>query len=813
MRYRILELHRRGGLGEVFVAQDEELGRKVALKQIREEYADHADSRGRFLLEAEITGGLEHPGIVPVYGLCAYPDGRPFYAMRLVHGESLREAIQRFQLAENSSRDPGERALEMRGLLNRFVAVCNAVAYAHSRGVLHRDLKPANIMLGPYGETLVVDWGLAKLLAADPIPDASPELLRPPSASGSPPTQLDSGAGTPEYMAPEQAARRPDALGPHTDIYGLGAVLFEILTGRPPHDRHSRTPDPPLAQTVRPSTPAALDEIAARAMNPQPADRYPSASALAEAVQRWLAEEPVASYRALVARLEGLAHSRPDVLDYREELARNRVNLGLVLSGMARHADAEEAFRLTVAEFEAVADARPEVARYRADLATARLHLSQALTALHRPNEGEQARKAAVADYDWLMATNPHDYRTNLASVILTLMPQPEPRAEPPGTSQGSALPPLPSTIYPGEGRAEPPRSDQVPAATPPPSTIHPAEAVQVGSRKIDSDSATVDPRQPELRARFQRIREHGRGGSAVVWIALDNDLKREVALKEMRAEMADHSELRRRFFKEAQITAQLEHPNIVSVYGLGYRSHDETPFLIMRYIRGRDLRQAIREYHSGPANSLELRRLLRAFVGACNGVAFAHSRGVIHRDPKPANILLGEYGEVAVVDWGLAKASNHTSAREGEVTSVVLTGQANLDNTREGVIMGTLGYMAPEMAMGRHDLVDARTDVYVLGAGLFELLTGRPPHEGSSDMQLLVAISQFEPSRPRSINPVVAPALDAICARAMSRRPGDRYATASELGRDVERWLAGEPVSAYPESLLRRLGRRVWGR
>ncbi len=171
-RFRILRPHARGGLGEVYVARDEELNREVALKQIQDRHADHADSRSRFLLEAEITGGLEHPGIVPVYGLGHYPDGRPFYAMRFIRGDSLKEAIDRFHRADRQpGRDPGERALALRQLLGRFVDVCNAVAYAHSRGVLHRDLKPGNVMLGPYGETLVVDWGLAKPVGRREGPD------------------------------------------------------------------------------------------------------------------------------------------------------------------------------------------------------------------------------------------------------------------------------------------------------------------------------------------------------------------------------------------------------------------------------------------------------------------------------------------------------------------------------------------------------------------------------------------------------------------------------------------------------------------
>ena len=164
LRFRVLRPHARGGLGAVFVALDEELHREVALKQILERHADDPVSRARFLLEAEITGGLEHPGIVPVYGLGTYADGRPYYAMRFIRGDSLKEAADRFHADTAKKTDPGRRSLELRKLLRRFTDVCNAIDYAHSRGVLHRDIKPANIIVGKHGETLVVDWGLAKVL-------------------------------------------------------------------------------------------------------------------------------------------------------------------------------------------------------------------------------------------------------------------------------------------------------------------------------------------------------------------------------------------------------------------------------------------------------------------------------------------------------------------------------------------------------------------------------------------------------------------------------------------------------------------------
>src|SRR5271166_5102570 len=147
-RFRILRPHARGGLGAVFVALDTELHREVALKQILDQHADDLTSRARFLLEAEVTGGLEHPGIVPVYGLGTYGDGRPYYAMRFIRGDSLAKAISRFHQGAALKTEPGRRSLELRKLLQRFIDVCNAIDYAHSRGVLHRDVKPGNIIVG-----------------------------------------------------------------------------------------------------------------------------------------------------------------------------------------------------------------------------------------------------------------------------------------------------------------------------------------------------------------------------------------------------------------------------------------------------------------------------------------------------------------------------------------------------------------------------------------------------------------------------------------------------------------------------------------
>jgi len=308
-RFEVLRSHARGGLGEVLVARDRQLNREVALKQILPKHAANETSRIRFLREAEVTGALEHPGVVPVYGLGTRPDGRPYYAMRFIRGESLEEAIRRFH-EQQPQRTDGQRALELRNLLSRFVALCNTIEYAHSRGILHRDIKPDNIMLGPYGETLVVDWGLARPVAAaaefDSVEvetEGTAEESFSSAQTISRPTQMGTVVGTPQFMSPEQAAGRLDLMSPASDIYSLGATLYYLLTDQPAFTSlkvREVLVDVAEGRFLKPrqverNISRTLEAICLKAMALAPDARYGSARALADDLEHWMADEPVSA--------------------------------------------------------------------------------------------------------------------------------------------------------------------------------------------------------------------------------------------------------------------------------------------------------------------------------------------------------------------------------------------------------------------------------------------------------------------------------------------------------------------------------------
>jgi len=332
------------------------------------------------------------------------------------------------------------------------------------------------------------------------------------------------------------------------------------------------------------------------------------------------------------------------------------------------------------------------------------------------------------------------------------------------------------------------------------------------GEGLVDETPAGSDSAAMTSLARYEILRPLARGGMGQVSEALDRELDRMVALKEILPAGAKDPAYRRRFQVEAEITARLEHPGIIPVYNRG-RMPDGRLFYTMRLIAGDQtgtLQQAVEAFHATPPaqgapRDLAWRRLLRRVIDVCNTMAYVHREGVLHRDLKPSNILLGPYGETLVVDWGLARRLHQAPGITPGGPAQAGTGS----NLTVGV--GTVAHAAPEQLTGEGPSTSPSSDLYSLGTILYAVLTGRSPFpsqlEGNPQSLLeRVRAGQFDP--PRQVNPQVDPPLEAICLKAMAREPGERYPHAADLAADLEHWLAGEPVAVWPEPWTRRLRR-----
>ena len=318
-RFHIVRRLAQGGIGTVFVAFDLDLKREVAVKELKRKFANVGAIVQRFEAEATITGNLEHPNIVPIYATGRRSDGRPYYAMRLIQGRSMQEAISELHSTHGTGLDFRNNAAA-RDLLLRFVTVCRAVGFAHSQGVLHRDLKPSNIMVGGFGETLVVDWGLARSVHHQNHQQSTG--MHANTEFESKKTLHGTIVGTPGYMSPEQALGRNDEVTVASDIYSLGATLFQILTNNIPYlHTGSESPirikskDSVAVASLQANTdvcvesslqfgsrqpldnfgsfPAPLDAICRQAMQYDPRKRYANAELLAMDLEAWLLDEPV----------------------------------------------------------------------------------------------------------------------------------------------------------------------------------------------------------------------------------------------------------------------------------------------------------------------------------------------------------------------------------------------------------------------------------------------------------------------------------------------------------------------------------------
>jgi formylglycine-generating enzyme required for sulfatase activity/tRNA A-37 threonylcarbamoyl transferase component Bud32 len=308
----------------------------------------------------------------------------------------------------------------------------------------------------------------------------------------------------------------------------------------------------------------------------------------------------------------------------------------------------------------------------------------------------------------------------------------------------------------------------------------------------------------PHANLVLERLSELGKGGMGAVYRVRDSRLGREAALKVILGE-ADAASLER-FRREAEITARLDHPAIPPVYEAGTTAAGEA-YMLMRVIEGETLSLRIKDLQPGGLDPAGTRDLLQVLVQVGQAMAYAHDQGVVHRDLKPDNVMVGAFGEVLVMDWGLAREEG-----KEEVSAVLELGRTQLDAaeaqaaglTQAGSVMGTPGYMAPEQADGLP--ADARSDVYALGAILVEALTGRPPVTGKSALQIVLATAEGKVELPRDRRPATPAELNSIARKALALEARDRYASAEEFASDLQAYLTGQPVSAHDYGLLERL-------
>jgi serine/threonine protein kinase len=645
-KYVLLKSLARGGMGEIYVAATGELGfqKFCVIKKVIAERSDKGKSN-RFLDEAKVVLRLAHANLVPTFDAGEH-EGEFYIAMELVEGKDLREIWNR--CVRTRTRIPLDVALHVARETAR------ALAYVHSYGdlkLVHRDVAPPNILLSYFGEVKLTDFGLARSVLKQE--HTAPGVV----------------FGRAAYLAPEQA--RGEVADARSDIYSLGVVVWELLTGhqylqlqnldaatamslvRHPH------PQPPSSRAAW-VTPE-LDAVIMRALAPAREDRYQNAEEMRQALSDVIARlSPRADAERSAEFLRGLCGEA-----MREEQAEREHLLG-------------ESIGLSAEDF---SDMLTPVAGHRAD--------GQPGTVTAPRREGPSQHAVVVAE---------------------------APR-----------------------GRTTPPRSDFT-------------------GRTIEG--------------RYKILRVLGEGGMGTVYAGEHVEIGKGVAVKILHPQYSRQQDLVERFRREARAASRIGHPHIIDVTDFG-TTEDGCAYFVMEHLDGIDLADVLSH-----ERRLEPARAAQITIQICKALEAAHAAGVIHRDLKPENIFLvareGRADFVKVLDFGIARNVEQDSSRL----------------TNPGIAMGTPEYMAPEQAMG--GLADRRSDIYSVGALLYEMVTGQPPHGEGSDAS---PINKQKPARsPRELRPELPEELEVVILRALEADPAKRQQRMAALEYDLTKTQWGRP-------------------
>ena len=722
-KYALLRPFARGGMGEICLAAHGELGglEKLCLVKKVLHIDDQPSLAARLLDEAKVAVRLNHANLVQVFD-AGRVDEELYIAMELIEGRDLRAVWNR--TAERRSRIPLDVALYVVREMSR------GLEYAHNYGglnLVHRDIAPPNILLSWHGEVKITDFGLAR------------------STLKSEKTAPGIVYGRIAYLAPEQA--RGEQADKRTDVYAVGVILWELLTGRPLHQtteeavknleqaRHPRVEKPSnYARGITPS----LDAVVLKALAVTRDDRYQTADEL----RRGLAEElarvaPTTDASRLsawlseqfedVVKSEAIEHERL----LREELPLLRARQPTPL--------------------------RPQVVRAQSlDLRIAGVDRDDDVNFPARPSGAAPTLAAVVAPQRSQPGMGVHPVARRAATAPL---PPPPPKPRAPRTFEDD-----------GETRVEGDNDG--------PTQTHHPRGVAAAARALDpanDETLAADDFVGEIiDGRYRIDRLLGTGGMGAVYEAEHTGIGKMVALKVLHPQFSRQADLVQRFRREALAASKVGHPNIIDVTDSGTTDEGDAYF-VMERLDGTDLADVLRH-----ERRLAIDRTIAVGAQICRALQAAHQAGIIHRDLKPENIFLvsrdGQPDFVKVLDFGIAKSDD--------------VAQTSRRLTTPGIAMGTPEYMAPEQAAGKP--VDGRVDVYSVGAILYEMLAGEPPHSGTSVMDILAKKATQPPEPLRDRNPSVPEPLERVIMAALERDPAARPQTMAQLEYELNKCLRG---------------------